>query len=542
MAITVECPRCTHEQEIDDDKAGQQVPCKICYSPIKAPGGKPAGKKGEKQEGFKGGPPAPPASKKPAAAKKDEDDDDDERPTPRRRPVKDDSPAGKGIVLIAAGAVVVLTILCGGGGAGAYFLFRSEPKPNDQVAQEDKPAPPKVDKPAPPPPQANNKGNDNVNPPPPPPPPPPMPVKFDAKNPAELERVLAALAGPDDEARPALAWLNETSAEHPRRAEVAKRLEGMVDGFIDRPVGHDDFFAAFFKWAGKDNAPALLRLVDLERNSPSVNRNRHSAMRLLGKLKEPSAVTPIAARLEKNADRQAAVDALIDMGSRAEAAVLKFYHHPDNNTRAAAQKIAQAYNTGTDALIKQCLSDFESSDGKRRGFAMQSLIRTPADPKHKSQVALALNKGLDSNTNFFFNKDLPKVLEVWGTDANVPNLLLVLEGNKAGSREAIRVMGKIREPEAIKAVAGLLRNSGVGNEVRNALKDIGGMAEPAVLEVLADAKDSVTRNNSVRSLGDIGTVKASMPVLKALGEQFPKDAPLRKQIQQAEKAINARAK
>ena len=35
MAVIIQCPRCTHEQKIDDDRVGQEVPCKICHHQIK---------------------------------------------------------------------------------------------------------------------------------------------------------------------------------------------------------------------------------------------------------------------------------------------------------------------------------------------------------------------------------------------------------------------------------------------------------------------------------------------------------------------------
>jgi HEAT repeat protein len=343
------------------------------------------------------------------------------------------------------------------------------------------------------------------------------------------------LDGNDQQRRQAFAWFSRANPEHPRRAEATQRFDALFDEYLGK-AGSDEFFDCYLKWASKDNVPNVLRLAD--HNNAGI---RHGAMRLLAKFKEPRAAEPIAARLEKGPDRQVATDVLIDMGTVAEPAVLKYYHHPDAATRSAAQKVIQAYNTSADVLLTQCIADIDSADAKRRGIAVQTLVKTPVDPRRRADVATALNKTLDGNVNFFFNKDLGKALEAWGTDVNTPSLVRMADANGKTNKEAIRILGKIREPEATKALAGFLKNNVAANDVRNALKDIGSPAEPAVLAAMADVKDTNAARNFARLLADIGTKERSVPALKGLGERFPQDAILRKLIATAEQSINARS-
>src|ERR1043166_5975009 len=111
MAVTIQCPRCTHEQKVDDEKVGQEVKCKICHHAYKA-GGKseaksklaPTPKKAASDAVKAGTPGAVQAKKPPVMADKkpdkkptkktDDDDDDEARPTPRREREEKSSSAG----------------------------------------------------------------------------------------------------------------------------------------------------------------------------------------------------------------------------------------------------------------------------------------------------------------------------------------------------------------------------------------------------------------------------------------------------------------
>src|SRR5262245_17538535 len=92
MAVTLECPRCTHKMKVDDDKANKAVPCKICHQPIK-PGASnekpkakadPDAKKGS-GAGIKSGAPGANGKAKSAAPPMVKAAPDDEEDTPRSK-------------------------------------------------------------------------------------------------------------------------------------------------------------------------------------------------------------------------------------------------------------------------------------------------------------------------------------------------------------------------------------------------------------------------------------------------------------------------
>src|SRR5258708_6907277 len=122
MAITLQCPRCMKEQTVDDDKAGREVPCKICYHMIQV--GAARGQAKPTLNPAKAGPKKPRSrpsatsiqNRHSAAAagkkarpededdyprrrtRRDEDDDDeDDQPRSRRPQQSDTSPAMAGI-------------------------------------------------------------------------------------------------------------------------------------------------------------------------------------------------------------------------------------------------------------------------------------------------------------------------------------------------------------------------------------------------------------------------------------------------------------
>jgi HEAT repeat protein len=558
MAITLQCPRCTHEQRIDDDRIGKDVPCKICHHLIKtgAGGEKPKAKlaapeKDAQPEGVKAGPPSVQTSKKtttesanaagkPSKKRHDMDDDGIRRPLPRKRRANEGgSSAGIAMVLIGGGVFLLLALLCGGGGFGAYLMFRSDRKPDDKIAQNDKPefGPQPGPEPGPlpgPDPFAPVKDLKPFQPP-------LQPANLDPNNPNHIDRVLDQLQGPAQQRGPALAWLNQANPNHARRDEVARLLDGMVEEQMNSPFGNDNLFNPYFKWATKDSVPSLLRLVDHRSGAHWYNKYRHEAMKLLAKFKDARGAEPVAKRLASPFERNNATDILIEMGPIAESAVLKYFNHPDPNIRSSARKILQAYNTRNEVLFAICLADLDGTDANRRVGALQWLAKSQVDDKRKSEVSKSLNKLLDQ-PDCLRNGDLVATLENWGTTDNVPKLTLILEQSRFGNPAAIRILGKLRDPDGIKAIARSIANPLNHGEAKRVLKEVGPLAEPAVIDVLTAANDIRTRLECIRLLGDIGTAKVSGVALQQLAQRSPQDRLLLQNIQQAQTAISARGK
>jgi len=134
-------------------------------------------------------------------------------------------------------------------------------------------------------------------------------------------------------------------------------------------------------------------------------------------------------------------------------------------------------------------------------------------------------------------------LEAWGTSENTPRLVELLDKTPFGNRDAIRVLAKIRDPRSVKAVAKHLSGPGfLGMEARNALKEFGPIAEPAVIEVMNTTNDARGRTECVRCLGDIGTKSVSVPALQAMAMRLQQDRIFVLNVQNAVTMINLRSK
>jgi hypothetical protein len=189
--------------------------------------------------------------------------------------------------------------------------------------------------------------------------------------------------------------------------------------------------------------------------------------------------------------------------------------------------------------MTQSLIDLESADANRRSAALQWLANSPVDEKRRPEVSRALNKSLD-HPDCLRNGDLVKSLENWCTTANVAKLADILNQSQFGNGPAIRILGKLRDPDGIKAVAKGLGNPFNQHEAKKVLKENPVIAEPAVIELLNTTNDNRARQECVRLLGEIGTKNASGPALQQLAARFPQDRLLGIFVQQSMKAISAR--
>lgn len=594
MAVTLQCPRCTHKMKVDDDKANKAVPCKICHHPIKpvASNEKPKAKadpdaKKESGASIKAGTPgangkakaaAPPMvtaapeedeetprsrkkrfdddddedikSKKRRRDEDDDDDDEDERPTPRRK--KEGGGGGMVLVLGGVAALLVLFVLCGGGAIGGFYLFSGGE--NEQIAQIDPPRdlnpppiviqipnpqpmpfpnPPPVPFPNPDPfPRPPIGGGNPFNP----------PENLDPNDPNNIDRVITLLNGAENERPRAYTWLNAANENHKRRKEVAGILDRQVSDYLLNPptFGNDGMFNAFFKWATKDNVPTLGNVAEKTRFTVWDNRYREDAMKTLGKMKDPRGADALIKNLGNHFFGGGASNALREMGPVAEPAVLKIFNSPDGKQRSEARKLIQAYNTRNDLIVGQCIVDLNSDDNNRRNGAVNWFTTAPVEAKRKQEVARALNKAIP-NANFFFEKDLIKALEVWGTADNVPPLVQRLEANKTGNNEVIHILGKIRDINGMKAVAKSMGNFFNQGEAKKVLREYGPGAEALVVEQMNITLDGQARRAYVQFLGEIGT-RNSLPSLQQLAFRNQQDRILQNDIQAATKAIAARGK
>jgi len=127
-----------------------------------------------------------------------------------------------------------------------------------------------------------------------------------------------------------------------RREEVAKALEAAAldkDFWLQQPA-----IRALNLWAGPENAPALIRLLETV-DWPT----RTVICPILGRLKDPAAAAAMAKLLPGLGDRAAASAALKAIGPAAEKAVIPYLTHKDSWAASEACHILK--EIGTEASI-----------------------------------------------------------------------------------------------------------------------------------------------------------------------------------------------
>jgi HEAT repeat protein len=320
-------------------------------------------------------------------------------------------------------------------------------------------------------------------------------------------------------------------------------LDGMVVAYVNNPptFGNDGLFTAFNRWAGKENVPTLVHIVSKIRSTVWDNVYRHNAMRALGRLKDPRGAEVLAKKLDDFFDRGVASEALAELGAGAEKAVVPFLNHPGPfGTREAARKLLKGYNTRDDLLLTQCLIDLDSTEGERKTAAVQWIALTNVDAKRRPEIARGLNKAIQ-NEGSLRNQDLRTAIEKWATTDTVGKLIQILDQEKLGGHETIRLLGKLGDANGVKAIARQVGNFFNGNEAKAALKNAGPRAEPAVVEVMTTTQDGRVRTECARFLGEIGT-RGSIQALTFTAQRFAQDVQLRNAAQQSIAAINGRGK
>ncbi len=111
--------------------------------------------------------------------------------------------------------------------------------------------------------------------------------------------------------------------------------------------------------------------------------------------------------------------------------------------------------------------------------------------------------------------DVIKALAVWRSPAALPALIERARDNRFFVRkEAVKVLGKFQDARAVEAIIAQFQEDGF--EAEPALKEIGPMAEPALIARLKDPDPRVRSRacNILKQIGGMETLKA-MQVMPA---------------------------
>ena len=184
-----------------------------------------------------------------------------------------------------------------------------------------------------------------------------------------------------------------------------------------------------------------------------------------------------------------------------------------------------------DAVTKT-LHHLKSADPNTRREAARKLKDTLPDER-RAEVVKALEP-LVNDADFFTRKFAVEALGVWGNKDAVPILLRAMQ-NKETRGEAMKALGRLKDERAVEPIAARLEEFFDLHAAEEALKQMGPMAEKAVLARL-NHHQWHTRIAVCRILKAIGT-KQSIP---ALENAAANDFHISLQAKEAIQAIKAR--
>jgi len=142
-------------------------------------------------------------------------------------------------------------------------------------------------------------------------------------------------------------------------------------------------------------------------------------------------------------------------------------------------------------------------DGLNRLMRMQPDARV-------AEVVKAVLPLLQDDDGFLVT-DAINVLVIWNTPEVVPELAKRTTDNRFNVRhEAIKALGKLRDPRGVEPVVQRIKEDGF--QAEDALKEMGSMAEPALIERLTNPDAGVRRRvcEILKEIGGKETLKAMM--------------------------------
>lgn len=199
-----------------------------------------------------------------------------------------------------------------------------------------------------------------------------------------------------------------------------------------------------------------------------------------------------------------------------------------------------------DVFFQKTFAELDDSRFFTRKAALERLV-TMKPNDQRAKVARKLVE-LTKNEPRFRTLAVT-ALGVWGSEDEVPALLAVVEdpADVWARKEALKVIGRFKSARALPAVMRCFRDDpSLRAEAGQALREMGPMAEQAVLDVLnepADVRVVFLKRDAIGVLADIGTEKSVPAMRKALTSSDTHEAfHLREPAQKAMDAIDKRKK
>jgi HEAT repeats len=170
--------------------------------------------------------------------------------------------------------------------------------------------------------------------------------------------------------------------------------------------------------------------------------------------------------------------------------------------------------------ISRALAQLSSDDLSNQRTACKSLAAMKVDGQRQAEVVQAVKKMIGARPPLGPRAQGVGVLAVWGTAADVPYLLRLLDDRDGEVEEAaIVALGKMKDPSAADILA-LRLYSPQRAATSEALKDMGPAAESAVRQQLTSTDNNV-RIEAIKVLKVIGTVASQQDLIELAGDEDP---------------------
>jgi hypothetical protein len=292
----------------------------------------------------------------------------------------------------------------------------------------------------------------------------------------------------------AATWLADNQPDDKsQQDDIAAELVKMLDDLS--PKVTSPAVRALKLWASKST---LTELGDFARRQEAAEPGKRAEainstlIDLLAQWKDETAAEDIAVYLRDPKLRDKAAQALLQLGSVSEAAVLHYLNHPDNDAQKEARRLVNVLKISEARQLDQSLVDLGDSRKPRVAVALARLAKTRPDDANRAKVSKALNAPLlDADSGI--RDEASAAVRAWATADNTASLVKVLGNPQGGDKErTIRIVDNVTE----------------------ALITIGQPAEDGVITLVKTAEPLI-RFASVHILGEIGTAKSLQPLSDA---------------------------
>jgi hypothetical protein len=224
----------------------------------------------------------------------------------------------------------------------------------------------------------------------------------------------------------------------------------------------------------------------------------------------------------------------VDLSREYIASVPRLPAEPKAVVASAKERASEPVIPADADAVTKSLMQLKSADVGRIKEGVQRLGRTT--PNNQLEEVVGALVPLLAHDDGFLVNDVVKTLAVWRSPSAVPALIERTSDNRFFVRkEAIKTLAKYKDARASEPIAERLKEDGF--EAEDALKQMGSIAEPAVIERLTNPDPEIRRRacNILQEIGGHVTLQAM--------QAMPPDSEfsVRVAAQNAIKHINARA-